>query len=54
MSFIFFGLWHFEGVKAGTFLCALLNGALIGRCSHFMEKHFNFSDGLKLRKYFEN
>ena len=30
MSFFAFGLWHFEGVKWGTILCALINGYVIG------------------------
>lgn len=44
MSFCFFGLWHFEGVKFGTVVCALLNGFLISRFSRWMEKHFEFKD----------
>ncbi len=53
ISFIFFGFGHFEGVKSGTVICALINGFLIGRFSVFYEKHFEFSDRFKLRKYFE-
>ena len=53
LSFIFFGLWHFEGVKLGTVFCALINGWLIGRASFIMERLFDFKDALKLRKYFE-
>lgn len=53
MSFVFFGLWHFEGVKIGTVICALLNGLTIGLSSKVFEKLFVFKDGLKLRKYFE-
>lgn len=53
LSFAFFGLWHFEGVKWGTFVCALVNGFLIGRISSWMDKTFEFKDGLKLRKLFE-
>lgn len=52
LSFCFFGMWHFEGVKWGTVLCALINGATIGFCSKFFEKHFEFKDGLKLRSFF--
>lgn len=48
LSFAFFGLWHFEGVKLGTILCALVNGRIIGTCSRFFEKHWEFQDGLKL------
>ena len=52
LSFAFFGLWHFEGVKLGTIFCALVNGATIGVCSRFFESRFVFEDKLKLRKYF--
>ncbi len=52
LSFAFFGLFHFEGVKLGTVLCALVNGRIIGLISRVMEKRLNFVDGLKLRKYF--
>ena len=52
LSFAFFGLWHFEGVKLGTVLCAFVNGFLIGRFSEFMVKHFEFKDALPLRKLF--
>ncbi len=53
LSFAFFGLWHFEGVKLGTVFCALVNGFLIGRCSKLMETRFDFRDALPLRKMFE-
>lgn len=52
LSFAFFGLWHFEGVKLGTIFCALVNGTLIGVCSRFFESRFAFRDKLQLRKYF--
>ena len=52
LSFLFFGLWKFEGVKLGTIFCALINGWLIGLCSAFFERHFAFEDGLNLKKYF--
>ncbi len=52
LSFSFFGLFHFEGVKLGTVFCALVNGRIIGLISRVMEKRLNFVDGLKLRKYF--
>ena len=52
LSFAFFGLWHFEGVKFGTVLCALVNGFLIGRCSKILEQSFDFKDALDLRKKF--
>lgn len=53
MSFSFFGMWHFEGVKLGTVVCALLNGTIIGTFTKIMEARFEFRDGLKLRRYFE-
>ena len=52
MSFLAFGLWHFEGVKWGTILCALINGYVIGRFSAFYEKHWTFCDRFPWRKYF--
>ena len=53
LSFAFFGLWHFEGVKLGTILCALINGSIIGWCTKAFEARFEFKDGLKLRSVFE-
>ena len=49
LSFVFFGLWHFEGVKLGTVFCALVNGWIIGRISVFLENRLEFKDGLKNR-----
>ena len=49
LSFVFFGLWHFEGVKLGKVICALVNGFLIGKCSKILESVFDFQDALKLR-----
>ena len=53
LSFILFGFGKFVGVSYGTVFCALVNGLLIGIFSKFFDKHFDFKDGLKLRKYFE-
>ena len=53
LSFAFFGLWHFEGVKLGTILCALINGSIIGWCTKMFEARFAFEDGIKLRSVFE-
>ena len=53
MSFIFFGFGHFEGVKLGTILCALVNGWGIGMCTKLLEHFFDFRDGLKLRRIFD-
>jgi len=52
LSFAFFGLWQFEGVKAGTIFCALVNGSLIGLCARFLDARFVFRDALPLRRYF--
>ncbi len=54
LSFLFFGFGHFEGVKWGTVICAILNGWFIGRITILCEKIFEFRDGLSFRKYFEN
>ena len=53
LSFIFFGLWHFEGVKLGTVVCALVNGWLIGWFGRWMDRYFDFADALPLRRWFE-
>ncbi|MBR6084887.1 MAG: hypothetical protein IKP61_04660 [Spirochaetales bacterium] len=52
LSFCFFGLWVFRGVRWGTIVCALINGSIIGLCSKFFDRFFIFKDGLNLRKYF--
>lgn len=53
LSFAFFGLWHFEGVKFGTIICAVVNGFIIGKCSKMLESVFDFKDALKLRGSFD-
>lgn len=53
LSFSFFGFGHFEGVKGGTILCALVNGTVIGFFSRLLEGTFEFRDALPLRKFFE-
>ena len=52
MSFLFFGLWQFEGIYYGTVVCALLNGTLIALFSKLINRFWSFEDGLKLKKYF--
>lgn len=52
LSFAFFGLWRFEGVKPGTILCALVNGTLIGAWSNLLERRFSFRDAFSLRSFF--
>lgn len=52
ISFAFFGLGRFEGVKWGTAVCAVVDGWLIGRFSRWLEAHFEFRDALKLRAFF--
>lgn len=53
LSFAFFGIGNFEGVRLGTIICALLNGRLIGMCTHVLDKHFKFVDRFSLRGFFE-
>ena len=53
LSFAFFGLWQFEGVKLGTIVCAAVNGFLIGKISGCLEKIFVFQDRFSWRKAFE-
>lgn len=53
MSFLFVGFGRFEGVKLGTVICALVNGWIIGKCSSFLEKHFDFIDAFNFRKSFD-
>lgn len=53
MSFLFVGFGRFEGVKSGTVICALVNGWTIGKCSSFLEKHFDFIDAFNFRKSFD-
>lgn len=53
MSFAFFGFGHFEGIKLGTVVCALVNGRLIGWFGGQLERHFTFRDALPLRRRFE-
>lgn len=52
LSFAFFGLGQFVGVKWGTILCALINGWIIGRFSAFYEKHWRFEDKMSWRPFF--
>ena len=52
LSFLFFGLWHFEGVKLGTVITALVNGFIISRFSKFYESHWEFTDALPFRSKF--
>lgn len=53
LSFAFFGFGHFEGVKLGTILCALINGPMIGAAIAGLDRVFDFRDALPLRAYFE-
>lgn len=53
LSFLFFGFLHFEGVKWGTVLCALVNGRLIRLISRWMETRYTFADRFPIRAYFE-
>ncbi len=53
LSFAFFGLGHFEGVKVGTIICAFINGFLISRFTKLLEHFFEFKDRFKIKKWFE-
>lgn len=53
MSFAFFGFGVFEGVKLGTVVCALINGALIGRFSKLLEHFFTFENRFKIGRLFK-
>ena len=52
LAFAFFGWGRFEGVKAGTILCALVNGWLIGWIDRRLSASCDFREGLKLRGLF--
>ena len=54
LSFLFFGFGHFEGVKGGTFIGALLNGWLIGKWGKVLDRYLEFKDGLPLREFFQS
>ena len=54
LSFLFFGFGHFEGVKGGTFIGALLNGWLIGKWGKVLDRYLEFKDGLPLRGFFQS
>lgn len=53
LSFVFFGWGVFEGVKAGTVFCALINGFLIGRCAAWLGKRWEFADRFRMRRIFK-
>ena len=53
MSFLFFGLWQFEGVKLGTLIVSVFNGFLISRWTKLFESLWEFKDGMNLKKYFQ-
>lgn len=53
MSFAFFGFGHFEGVKLGTVICALINGSIIGAMSAWLDRAFEIRDAFALRGFFE-
>ncbi len=53
LSFAFFGLWHFEGIKFGTLICALLNGFMIGKWSKSIRNFVIPCHILPIKKYFD-
>ncbi len=54
LSFACFGFGRFVGVKLGTVICALLNGATIGLFGRLHDRFFTFVDILPFRSFFEN
>lgn len=50
LSFAFFGLGVFVGVKWGTIVCAAVNGWLIGQISRLLGSKFDFKDAFPLRE----
>ncbi|MBQ8803680.1 MAG: hypothetical protein IJZ53_08615 [Tyzzerella sp.] len=53
MSFCFFGLWHFEGIKLGTVICVLFNSFAIAKWSKFYEQNWEIRDKWGFRQRFE-
>ncbi len=52
LNLVLFG--GFVGIGIGTVVTALVNGPLIARFAHFLEKHFEFKAAIpKLENYFE-
>ena len=51
LSLLFYG--RFVGIGWGTFVCAALNGVLIGLFGRLFERFFDFKDGLGLRSLLE-
>ncbi len=51
LSFVFFGKININEWW-GTIFCTVVNGRIIGFASKFYEKHFDFYDRFKWRKYF--
>ncbi|MBQ7332773.1 MAG: hypothetical protein IJW38_00295 [Clostridia bacterium] len=53
LSFLLFGFGQFVGISWGTFVCAVLNGFLIGLMTKLFDKLFVFRDAFDFRKNFE-
>ena len=53
LSFAIFGIGHFEGIKLGTVVVALVNGPTIGLATQVIDRLLSFFDLLKLKKLFE-
>ena len=52
MSFSFFGLWQFEGIKFGTIVCAVFNSFAIAGWSKFLEQKWDIKDKWAYRSKF--
>lgn len=53
LSFAIFGIGHFEGIKLGTVVVALVNGTTIGLATQVIDRLLRFYDLLKLMVLFE-
>ncbi|MDO4492613.1 MAG: DUF6198 family protein [Clostridia bacterium] len=54
LSFALFGFGRFIGVRWGTIVCALVNGAIISVCSKALDRVFAFEDRFAFRPFFED
>lgn len=53
LSFLFYGFLHFEGVKWGTIVCALVTGRCVGWFNRLLDRHFSFPAALPcLQRHF--
>jgi uncharacterized membrane protein YczE len=53
LSFAIFGFGHFEGIKLGTVIVALINGTTIGIAQKAIDSCLNFYDLMNLKGLFD-